>query len=203
MNQATRFAKHFPFAAEISEKYRKYLCKFRIGQQDYYAVWGTEMGGEGKDKFLMDRYKRIIISQNSQRLFAYLIDNQVVGFEDKEAIRMWLSAFSKMDRFRRAYVFYNFDADKLLIERIENRKDLDYATALQIVNFLWVVVDYVYPSERKDLIRIYENPTIDRFLACMMNGYEANFPKSRFSIPKLRENLLLLWTAFEKSLRIV
>ncbi len=203
MNHATLFAHQFPYAAEISEKHRKYLCKFRWKQQDYYAIWGTEMCGETQDQFLTDRYKRIMISRNSQKPFRYVLDNQVNSFADTENIQTWLVEFAQMDRFRKAYYFYSLDADRAVIEKLETRQDLNYESALKVLNFLWLVVDYIEPCHRKDLIKLYESPPVSRFLACMLEGYAVHFPKSRFSIPKLKENLWLLFEGFEKAFRIV
>lgn len=203
MNHATLFTRQFPYAAEISEKYRKYLCKVRWQQQDYYVIWGTEMFGETQDRFLTDRYKRIMVSRNSQKLFRYVLDNQIDSFADTENIQSWLAEFAPLDRFRKAYYFHSLDADRALIEKLETRQDLDYTNALKIWNFLWFVADYIYPCERKDLIKLYESPTVSRFLACMIEGYADHFPKSRFSVPKLKANMLLLFEGFEKALRIV
>ena len=121
----------------VSDKYRKYLISIQLSDKSLFAVWGTDLSDDERDKLIISNAGMIICSVDFRAFKDYLLKN-VTSFFDVDNLSKWLLEVNSSD----LSVSYDFNNIGHFIKNKNKISDVEKGELIEIVDFLNIALDY-------------------------------------------------------------
>ncbi|NIG53326.1 hypothetical protein [Chitinophaga sp. Cy-1792] len=138
--------------SEISEKFRKYLCKIIFSAKSYYTVSGADISENYADKVLIGNNSNWLFFEEEKDLLTYILNTDLLF--DPANIKQWAALF---DPHCAPYAVV--DIDSLIADA--NTEDLYWVD--KVYNSLGIINDYAIQTSNEYLITLLCHDAISQF----------------------------------------